>query len=32
MTNAFSSDDIYEAIEKFTRLQREYEEQKLAEI
>ena len=32
MTNAFSSDDIFEAIEKFTRLQREYKEQKLAEI
>ena len=31
-TFSYSSDDILEAIEKFTRLQREYEEQKLAEI
>lgn len=34
MTRTFSynSDDIFEEIEKFTRLQREYKEQKLAEI
>lgn len=34
MTHAFShsSDDIFEEIEKFTRLQREYKEQVLAEI
>ena len=31
-TFSHSSDDILEAIEKFNRLQREYEEQKLAEI
>lgn len=31
-TFSYSSDDILEAIEKFTRLQREYKEQKLAEI
>lgn len=31
-TFSFSSDDVLEATEKFTRLQREYKEQKLAEI
>lgn len=29
---SYSGDDIFEAIEKFTRLQREYKEQVLAEI
>ena len=32
MTHTFSSDDVFEAIEKFAHLQREYKEQKLAEI
>ena len=31
-TFSYSSDDIFGVIEKFTRLQREYKEQKLAEI
>ena len=29
---SYSSDDIFEEIEKFTRLQREYKEQEIAEI
>lgn len=29
---SYSSDDIFETIEKFNRLQREYKEQELAEI
>jgi hypothetical protein len=32
MTGTFSSDEIFAAIEKFNRLQREYTEQTLAEI
>lgn len=31
-TFSYSGDDIFEEIEKFTRLQREYKEQELAEI
>lgn len=31
-TFSYSSDDIFEVTEKFTRLQREYKEQVLAEI
>lgn len=31
-TFSYSNDDIFEEIEKFTRLQREYKEQELAEI
>ena len=31
-TFSYSSGDIFKQIEKFTRLQREYKEQKLAEI